>query len=82
MSTSGKLNGHGKLAIASELEDYCVTHPDSPTAIRQPRIVIDQGRYVVALGKSTRDGVFGFGTSVESALRCFDELYLRQGLTH
>jgi hypothetical protein len=77
MLISEELNVNRKLAIASELEGYCATHPNSPTVTRQPHIVIDRGRYEAALGKSTEVGMFGFGTSVTSAPRCFDELYVQ-----
>ncbi len=62
-------------AIQRDLEKYCRAHPLSPSAIKHPRIILDHGRYVALLGPSIRRGVVGFGTSVASALRAFDELY-------
>ena len=63
--------------IRRQLRRYFVLHPGSPAAVRRPHIVIDHGRYVALLGKSVGRGIFGFGTSVFSALRSFDELYSR-----
>jgi hypothetical protein len=45
--------------------------------VQHPQITVDRGRYVAVLGKSIRRGFLGFGSSVSSALRSFDELYSR-----
>ena len=54
---------------------YYAEHPGSPAAMQQPKILIRGGRYVALLGSSISGGVFGFGTTVASALRSFDDLY-------
>jgi hypothetical protein len=72
-----ELNREVQTAVQSDLTKYCAAHPDSPAAERHPRILIDHGRYVALLGRSIRRDVFGFGSSVASALRAFDNLYMR-----
>ena len=62
-------------AFHRDVEEYCRAHPLSPAALKHPRIVLDRGRYVALLGRSIGRGVFGFGTSVASALRAFDTIY-------
>jgi len=54
---------------------YYAEHPGSPAAIQQPRILVRGGRYVALLGHSISGGVIGFGSTVASALRSFDDLY-------
>src|SRR3954454_23883691 len=51
-------------------------HPGSPSAVRAPKIFSRSGVWVALLGKSVRDGIAGFGPTVESALRAFDRTYL------
>ena len=63
--------------IRRDVAKYCAAHPRSPSAVRRPHIFTDHGRYVALLGKSIKDGVFGFGSSVFSALQAFDNLYLQ-----
>ena len=62
-------------AIRRDLTKYCAAHPGSPTARRRPQILIYHGRYVALLGRSINRGILGFGSTVASALRAFDELY-------
>jgi len=76
-SASAKPKKHPITAIDSELEQYCASHPGSPATVQHPQITVDRGRYVAVLGKSIRRGFLGFGSSVSSALRSFDELYSR-----
>ena len=56
-------------------ERYYAKYPSSPAAMQQPRILVRGGRYVALLGSSISEGVFGFGSTVASALRSFDDLY-------
>lgn len=55
---------------------YCASHPGSPSAIRAPKIFMKSGVWTALLGKSVRDGIAGFGPTVETALRAFDQQYL------
>ena len=52
-------------------------HPMGAAAQRHPHIRIDHGRYIASTARSIKGGVIGFGTSIASALRAFDELYAR-----
>jgi hypothetical protein len=64
-----------KRAILRDLTKYCAAHPGSPTARRHPHILVYHGRYVALLGRSINRGILGFGSTVASALRAFDDLY-------
>jgi hypothetical protein len=79
MNTTAKTQSKDvvKREIQKDLTEYCKSHPQSPAAKRHPRILIDQGRYIALLGHSINRGIVGFGSSVASALRAFDELYTR-----
>lgn len=51
----------GTLAAMQEMEFYCVAHPESPAAVRRPRLSI-RGRTVVALlGPTIEEGIVGLG---------------------
>jgi hypothetical protein len=56
-------------------ERYYAEHPSSPAAMQQTRILVRGGRYVALLSGSISGGLFGFGSTVASALRNFDDLY-------
>ena len=64
-------------AVRKDAKRYYAAHPRGPAAARHPRIFADHGRYVALLGHSIKNGIFGFGTSVSSALHAFDDLYSR-----
>lgn len=64
-------------ALMRDMKKYYAAHPFGAAALRHPRIAIDHGRYVAYTRESIKGGVVGFGTSVGSALRAFDELYIR-----
>lgn len=64
-------------AIVAEAEKYYAAHPMGAAAQRHPHIRIDHGRYIASTARSIKGGVIGFGTSIASALRAFDELYAR-----
>ena len=63
--------------VAAEAEKYYAAHPLGAAAVRHPRITIDHDRYIASTARSIKGGVIGFGTSIASALRAFDELYAR-----
>ena len=69
-------------SIQEDVRRYCEKHPLSATAIKRPRVLLHRGRYVALLGRSISRGVVGFGTSVASALRAFDEIYPRYLRSH
>jgi hypothetical protein len=66
-----------KAAGASErIELYSMAHPRSPSAVGRPRLFSRNGTFVALLGPSVTEGIAGFGTTVEHALRAFDAQYL------
>ena len=70
------LNDDLDKAVLRVYEEYCTRHPGSPAAVRRPRILVDRGRFVALFGRTVKRGILGFGSSVTTALRAFDDLYL------
>ena len=64
------------VAARHRVELYCELHPGSPSAIRSPKIFMKSGVWTALLGKSIRQGIAGFGPTVEAALGAFDRQYL------
>ena len=64
-------------AMRKDAKRYYAAHPRGAAAVRHPKIFTDHGRYVALLGRSIKSGIFGFGSSVSSALHAFDDLYAR-----
>ena len=58
------------------MEHYCDTHPESPCALRHPLLLVRGGVWILLLGPSISEGIAGFGSTVEAALRAFDAQYL------
>ena len=75
MFTNGK-NGE---AASQRMELYCMKHPGTPSAVRSPKLFFKSGTWVALLGDNIEDGITGFGSSIEGALRAFDLVY-RQSL--
>ncbi len=65
------------LVAMQEMERYCAAHPNSPVAIRHPRLSIRGRTFVALLGPAIEEGIAGFGDTVEAALRAFDAQYSR-----
>jgi hypothetical protein len=65
------------LAAMQEMERYCAAHPNSPVAIRHPRLSLRGRTFVALLGRSIEEGIAGFGDTVSAALRAFDLQYSR-----
>jgi hypothetical protein len=63
-------------AAEQRLEIYCAVHPGAPSAVRRPRIFFRSGVWIALLGESIKEGIAGFGSTVEAALRAFDVQYL------
>src|SRR5205085_8826365 len=73
-----------EMAAAERMELYYIAHPGSPSAVRRPQLSIRSGVWVALLGDSVRQGIAGFGATVETALAAFDAQYfkfLRQPVT-
>ncbi len=67
----------GKIAARQRAELYYEAHPRSPSAARMPKLFVRSGVWVALLGRSVREGIAGFGPSIEAALRAFDAQYLQ-----
>jgi hypothetical protein len=64
------------VAARHRAELYCESHPGSPSAVQSPQVFIKSGVWTALLGKNVRQGIAGFGPTVEAALRAFDRQYL------
>jgi hypothetical protein len=64
------------LAAIERMKLYCAIHPGSPIAIRQPHLFKRAQCWVAILGPGGAGEICGIGSSVETALRAFDESYL------
>jgi hypothetical protein len=71
--TAKRLN---EIATRQRAELYCELHPGSPSAVRMPKLFVRSGVWIALLGHTIRDGIAGFGPSIEAALRAFDAAYL------
>jgi hypothetical protein len=65
-----------RIAARQRAELYYETHPGSPSAVRMPSLFVRSGIWIALLGRNVRDGIAGFGPTVEAALRAFDSQYL------
>jgi len=65
-----------QVSARQRAELYYELHPGSPFAVRSPKIFTRSGVWVALLGRSVRDGIAGFGPTVEAALAAFDRAYL------
>jgi hypothetical protein len=65
-----------RMAAMQRAELYYHLHPGSPSAVRAPQLFKRSGLWIALLGRTVRDGIAGFGPTVEDALRAFDRQYL------
>ena len=65
-----------RIAATQRAELYYDLHPGSPSAVRSPKLFKRSGVWVALLGRNVRDGISGFGPTVETALRAFDDQYI------
>jgi hypothetical protein len=63
-------------AAIEKLELYFAAHPGSPSAVRRPVLSLNGKVWTALLGPNLREGIAGFGPTVEAALRDFDAQYL------
>ena len=63
-------------AAIEQMELYCAARPDSPSAVRRPRIFFRSELWIALLGPSMEEGIVGIGPTVAGALRAFDTQYL------
>ena len=66
-----------KLTALQRAELYYELHPGSPSAVWRPQLFVRCGVWVALLGCTIRDGIAGFGPTIETALRAFDAQYLK-----
>ena len=66
-----------QLAARQRAELYYEMHPRSPSAVRSPKIFARSGVWIALLGPNVREGIAGFGPTIEAALRAFDDQYLK-----
>src|SRR3954451_1250193 len=69
-------NTREAMAALEKAELYYVAHPGSPAAVRRPALSLRSGTWVALLGSNIEEGIVGFGSTVEAALRAFDAQYL------
>jgi len=55
-----------------QMDIYCTAHPDSPSAIRRPKLFVRSDLWIALLGPSIEEGIVGIGPNVAAALRAFD----------
>ena len=81
MNTNGQ-NPHRNPAVdyaaaaMEQMDVYCNAHPDSPSAMRRPKLLIRNDLWVALLGPSIEEGIVGIGPTVAAALRAFDTQYV------
>src|ERR1700759_766245 len=66
-----------RVAATQRAELYWMAYPGSPSAVQQPRLFMRGKMWIALLGSSLRNGIAGFGPTIESALKEFDAQYLR-----
>jgi hypothetical protein len=65
------------LAAMQRMELYYMAYPGGPSAVQRPRLSMRGKMWTARLGSNLRDGIIGFGQTVEAALNDFDAKYLR-----
>jgi len=65
-----------QMAPVERAELYFTAHPGSPSAVRRPQLSQRSGTWVALLGADLKNGIAGFGMTVEAALRAFDNQYV------
>jgi hypothetical protein len=59
-----------------QMDIYCTAHPDSPSAMRRPKLFVRNDLWIALLGPSIEEGIVGIGPTVAAALRAFDAQYV------
>src|ERR1044071_5824306 len=70
---------NSKIAIVAanqRAELYYMAYPRTPCAVRRPKLLRRASAWIALLGPNLQEGIAGFGSSVEEALRAFDRQYL------
>ena len=66
---------HAAAAI-EQMNVYCASHPESPSAVRRPQLLFRGELWIALLGPNVEEGIVGIGPTVAAALRAFDAQYL------
>jgi hypothetical protein len=66
-------------AAIEQMDMYCTAHPESPSAMRRPKLFVRSDLWIALLGPSIEEGIVGIGPSVAAALRAFDAQYVAGG---
>src|SRR5262252_9342232 len=59
-----------------QMDIYCIAHPESPSAMRRPKLFVRSDLWIALLGPSMEEGIAGIGPTIAAALRAFDAQYL------
>jgi len=62
-------------AAIEQMDIYCAAHPNSPSAMRRPKLFVRSDLWIALLGPSIEAGIVGIGPNVAAALRAFDAQY-------
>ena len=62
-----------------QMDIYCTGHPDSPSAMRRPKLFVRSDLWIALLGPSIEEGIVAIGPSFAAALRAFDAQYVAGG---
>ena len=57
------------------MELYCRSYPESPSAVRRPKLLFRGELWIALLGPNVEEGIVGIGPTVATALRAFDAQY-------
>ena len=63
-------------AAIEQMDTYCAGHPNSPSAMRRPKLFVRSDLWIALLGPNIEEGIVGIGPNVAAALRAFDAQYL------
>ena len=63
-------------AAVEQMEQYCMEHPGSPSAVRRPQLFLRSDLWIALLGPNLEEDIVGIGSTVRAALRAFDAQYL------
>jgi hypothetical protein len=66
-------------AAIEQMDMYCTAHPESPSAMRRPKLFVRSDLWIALLGPSIEEGIVGIGPNVAAALRAFDAQYVAGG---
>ena len=69
---------HAEAAI-EQMKVYCASYPESPSAVRRPRLFFRSDLWIALLGPTVEEGIAGIGPTVAAALRAFDAQYRAGG---